>query len=210
MIPRLLSPLLRYRGAVEQLGPPFLVLCAIALPCWVIFRRYRRRASGLPLSSRRELLLVLAVVYFIGIVTVTLAPTHASRARAAALRAEPAASIELQPNLASLTCSASRASVSHNRAFCMDNAVGNVVLFFPLGVLLPLVWRRLRIWQGLMIALVLSSSIELAQYLTSGWGTNRSADVNDVILNTVGACLGLAVVSLLRFLQEMRSSDPRA
>jgi hypothetical protein len=110
MIPRLLSPLLRYRGAVEQLGPPFLVLCAIALPCWVIFRRYRRRASGLPLSSRRELLLVLAVVYFIGIVTVTLAPTHASRARAAALRAEPAASIELQPNLASLTCSASRAS----------------------------------------------------------------------------------------------------
>ena len=118
-----------------------------------------------------------------------------------------AAGIELQPTLASLTCaSGSRASVSHDRRFCIDNAAGNVLLFFPLGMLLLLVWRRLRTWHGVMIAIVLSSSIEFAQYVTRAWGSNRSADVNDIILNGVGACLGLAVVSLLRWRQGTRKS----
>jgi glycopeptide antibiotics resistance protein len=205
MIPRILYPFLRYRGAVEQLGPPFLVLCAIALPCWWAYRRNRARA-GRPLSSRREILLLTALVYLLGLATLTLAPAHASNARAAQLRAQPAAGIELQPNMASLTCSpGNRASVSNNRAFCRDNAAGNILLFIPLGVLLPLVFRRLRFWQGMLIAIALSCSIELAQYFTRAWGSNRSADVNDVILNSVGALLGLAIVYLPRLRQGARA-----
>jgi glycopeptide antibiotics resistance protein len=211
MFSRFLYPFLRYRGAIEQLGPPFLVLCVIALPCWVVFRRYRLRTSGHALSSRREILLLTALVYLLGLATVTLAPTHASRARMAQLRAEPTVGIELHPNLASLTCSsANLPSSSGARAFCMDNAAGNVLLFFPLGILLPLVWGRLRFWRGMLIAIALSSSIELAQYFTRAWGSNRSADVNDVILNGLGACLGLALVYLLRLRQGTRPSAPRA
>jgi glycopeptide antibiotics resistance protein len=210
MVPRFLYPLLRYRGAVEQLGPPFLILCAIALPCWAIFRRYRLRATGQPLSRRREILLLTAVVYLLGLAMLTLAPTHASRARTAQLRTDASAGIELVPNLSSLTCSsANRASVSNNRGFCKDNAAGNVLLFVPLGILLPLVFRRLRFWQGMLIAIALSSSIELAQYFSRAWGSNRSADVNDVILNSLGACLGLAAVSLLRLRQGTSRSIPR-
>ena len=203
MYPRILYPFLRYRGAVEQLGPTFLALCLMALPCWLFYRRYRMR-SARPLSARRQLLLATFIVYLLGLATITLAPTHASRARQAQLRAEPTAGIELQPNLASLTCSAERRpSVSSNREFCMDNAAGNVLLFLPLGVFLPLVWGRLRFWQGMLIAVALSSSIELLQYLSRSWGGNRSADVNDVILNSLGACLGLLLVSLVP-----RSSAP--
>jgi len=71
------------------------------------------------------------------------------------------------------------------------------MLFFPLGFLLPLVWRRLRFWRVLQIAIAVSVSIEIVQYLSQAWG-NRTADVNDVVLNVLGAFLGLAVVSLLR------------
>ena len=205
MVPRILYPLLRYRGAVEQLGPPFLIICAIAIPCWVVYRRRRLRASGHPRSRGREILLLIALVYFIGLATVTLAPTHASNARRAELRSEPTAGIEFHPNMAALTCSANRATVSRNRGFCMDNAAGNVVLFIPLGVLLPLVFTRLRIWQGVLIAMALSCSIELTQYFTRAWGSNRSADVNDVILNTVGACVGLACVAVWRLRQGARA-----
>jgi glycopeptide antibiotics resistance protein len=206
MYPRILYPFLRYRGAVAELGPPFLVLCLIAIPGWLLYRRHRIR-SGRPLSARRQLLLFTFVVYLLGVATLTLAPRHASRARAAQLLAEPTASIELQPNLAALTCSSERrAGVSGNHAFCVDNAAGNVLLFFPLGVLLPLVFRRLQFWQGMLIAVALSSSIELAQYFTRAWGSNRSADVNDVILNSLGACVGLAMVALLRV---MRPAVPR-
>jgi glycopeptide antibiotics resistance protein len=72
------------------------------------------------------------------------------------------------------------------------------VLFFPLGIFLPLVSRHLRFWRGIEIAIALSFSIELLQYLSSAWGSYRSADVNDVILNVLGASLGLALMSLLR------------
>jgi glycopeptide antibiotics resistance protein len=83
------------------------------------------------------------------------------------------------------------------------------MLFFPLGILLPLVWRRLRFWSGIQIAIALSSSIELFQYLSRTW-INRTADVNDVILNGLGASLGLALVFLLRLRRGTRPAVPRA
>jgi glycopeptide antibiotics resistance protein len=114
------------------------------------------------------------------------------------LAAEATVGIELHPNLASLTCSSAILPTgSKARFFCMYNAAGNVLLFFPLGILLPLVWRRLRFWRGMQIAIAVSCSIELVQYLSRA-RVHRTADVNDVILNVLGASLGLALVFLLR------------
>lgn len=184
----------KYRGSFEQIGVPFLLLGAIAIPCWLLFRLYRSRRTGRPPSIGREILLLTAVVYLLGLAAVTLTPNRNSR-----LRAEASAGVDLRPNLASLTCSSTSASSASNaRAFCMQNAAGNVALFFPLGLLIPLVWGRLRFWRGVQIAFALSIGIELVQYSSRAWGSYRSADVNDVILNGLGACLGLAVVFLLR------------
>ena len=201
MIPRFLFPLLPYRSYAF----PFLVLSAIAVPCWLFFRLYRLRTSGHRVSFHREFLLLTFVVYLSGLAVATLIPNHNSR-----LAAEAAMGIDLHPNLASLTCSSAilpRGSTA--RAFCVHNARGNVMLFFPLGILIPLVWRRLRFWRGIQIAVALSISIEIVQYLSRAW-SNRSIDVNDVILNVVGACLGLVLVSLLRLLQGTRPAVSRA
>jgi glycopeptide antibiotics resistance protein len=190
----------KYRGLYRQVGFPFLILSVIALPCWLVFRLYRLRTLGHPLSARREILLLTVVVYLLCLATLTLTSNRGSR-----LRAEPTAGIELHPNLASLTCSSAILPRAPNaRTFCVQNAAGNVLLFFPLGILLPLVWRQLRFWRGIQIAIALSISIELVQYL-SGY---RSADVNDVILNVLGAFLSLVLVYLLR--QGTRSAVPRA
>ena len=76
----------------------------------------------------------------------------------------------------------------------------NVVMFMPLGVLLPLLWpatgsvRRLAAW-----ALALSCVIEATQFV--GWvtlGNFRTVDVNDLISNTAGALLGLVVLRRVR------------
>ena len=192
----------KYRGLYRQVGVPFLILSAIALPCWLVFRLYRLRTLGHPLSARREILLLTVVVYLLCLATLTLTTNRSSR-----LRAETTAGIELHPNLASLTCSSAMLPKAPNaRMFCVQNAAGNVLLFFPLGILLPLVWRHLRFWRGIQIAIGLSISIELVQYLSS----YRSADVNDVILNVLGVCLGLVLVYLLRLRQGTRSAVPRA
>jgi len=189
MFRHLLYPFLPYRSFFS----PFLILSAIAVPCWLIFRLYRLRTPGHRPSFRREILLLTFVVYFCGLATATLIPNHNSRSAA-----EAAVGIDLHPNLASLTCSsATLPRGSTARAFCLHNARGNVMLFFPLGILIPLVWKRLRFWSGIQIAIALSCSIELVQYLSRAW-SNRNADVNDVVLNVSGACLGLAIVFLLR------------
>ncbi len=194
MIPKFLFPFLPYRSFFF----PFLVLSAIAVPCWLVFRLYRLRTPGHRLSSRREILLLTFVVYLSGLATATLIPNHNSR-----VAAEAAMGIDLRPNLASLTCSsATLPRGSTARAFCVHNAKGNVMLFFPLGILIPLVWRRLSFWRGVQIAIAVSVSIELVQYLSMAW-SNRAADVNDVILNVLGASLGLAIVFLLRSLRGM-------
>ena len=202
MFRHLLYPFLPYRS----LAFPFLVLSAIAIPCWLVFRLYRLRTPGNGLSFHREILLLTFVVYLSGLAAATLLPNHNSRSAA-----QSAMGIDLRPNLTSLTCSSAilpRNSTA--RGFCVHNARGNVMLFFPLGILIPLVWRRLTFWNGIQIAIALSISIELVQYFSRAWGSNRSADVNDVILNGVGAFLGLALVFLLRLRRGTRPAVPRA
>jgi glycopeptide antibiotics resistance protein len=202
MLRQLLYLFLPYRSFLV----PILVLSLIVVPCWMVVRLYRHRTRGQPLSFRREILLLTFVVYLSALAAATLTPNRSSR-----LVADGTGGIELHPNLASLTCSsANLPRDSTARAFCVHNARGNVMLFFPLGILIPLVWRRLRFWRGLQIAIALSCSIELAQYLSSAWGSYRAADVNDVILNVFGASLGLALVSLLRLRQSPRPAVSRA
>ena len=201
MLRQLLYPFLVYRSVAF----PFLVLSAVAVPCWLVFRLYRLRTPGHRLSFYREILLLTVVLYLSGLAAATLTPNHNSR-----LGAEATVGIELHPNLASLTCtSPSLPRGSTARAFCVRNARGNALLFVPLGILLPLVWRRLRFWRGLQIAIAVSCSIELVQYLSKAW-VHRTADVNDLILNVFGASLGLALVFLLRLRPGTRHAVPRA
>ena len=195
-VPRILYPFLPYRSMIF----PFLVLSGIVASCWLIFRLYRRRTRGQQVSFAREILLLIFVVYLAGLASATLTPNRSSRMRAAGT-----GGIELRPNLASLTCSPSYfPEGSSGRGFCVRNAQGNVALFFPLGILIPLVWRRVRFWKGLLIAIAVSISIELVQYMSSALGSYRAVDVNDVILNVFGALMGLALVSLLRLVRRPR------
>src|SRR4026207_807053 len=79
---------------------PFLVLSAIAIACWLVFRLYRRRTPGHRHSFYHEILRLTLVVYIVGLAVATLTPNRSSR-----LRAEGRGGIEVRPNLASLTCS---------------------------------------------------------------------------------------------------------
>lgn len=69
----------------------------------------------------------------------------------------------------------------------------NVVMFVPLGLLLPLL-LPIRSWGGaLRWAALLSLSIESSQFVTDLLlGANRTADVNDVLANSMGGLVGYA------------------
>lgn len=200
MLRNLLYPFLLYRSVLQ----PTVILSLLVVPCWLVLRLYRVRSSARRSSFGHEFLLLTFVVYLCGLAAATLNPNDRARMRTPAMPG-----LELRPKLTTLACtSPNLPKGSRARFFCMYNSTGNVLLFFPLGILLPPIGRRLRFWNVILIAIALSSGIELLQYISRMWGSYRLADINDVILNTLGACAGLAVVSVLRLL--LRSSTSLA
>ena len=182
---------LAYRSLIR----PFLVVSAILVPCWLLFRWFRSRGGGRSVSVGREALLLVFVVYLGCLAAATLEPNYHPR-----FRIEDTTGIEFRPDLLTLTCSPAFAPAGSSvPAFCGYNAKGNLLLFLPLGLLVPLIWKRLSMWKGILVAIGLSVAIEILQLFSRSWGSYRATDINDVLLNVFGAFIGLAIVFLLRF-----------
>lgn len=66
------------------------------------------------------------------------------------------------------------------------NACLNILLFVPLGVLLPMLWDKYsNLKSTLLVALCMTAGIELTQIFTY-----RATDVNDLLTNVSGAVIG--------------------
>jgi glycopeptide antibiotics resistance protein len=74
------------------------------------------------------------------------------------------------------------------------DAITNVIVFAPLGILIPLLMRRPSWVKVVLTAAALSLTIELLQIVTDGlFGGGHVADVNDFLWNTVGGAVGYAI-----------------
>ncbi len=83
--------------------------------------------------------------------------------------------------------------------FWLRNLFGNLFLLLPLGLLGPIALPVLRRWWLVLpLALLISASIELAQFRIP----DRSADIDDVIVNVTGALLGYLTLSTLRLFRR--------
>jgi glycopeptide antibiotics resistance protein len=90
--------------------------------------------------------------------------------------------------------------------FWIRNALGNLGLLLPLGLLGPIALPALgRWWRIALLALLVSTAIELAQLAVP----DRSADIDDVIVNVAGALLGYAILNATRRLLAPRGSGKR-
>ena len=65
------------------------------------------------------------------------------------------------------------------------NLLGNIILYIPIGFFLSKMRKKKNICFVLLISIAISCSIEILQY-TAG----RSADIDDVILHTIGTTSG--------------------
>ena len=69
----------------------------------------------------------------------------------------------------------------------MLNLAGNVIAFMPFGFILPEVWDQLNRWYTItLLGFLFSLCIEVAQLV----GRVGSFDVDDLLLNTIGALIG--------------------
>ncbi|QDV35871.1 VanZ family protein [Tautonia plasticadhaerens] len=124
---------------------------------------------------RSFLIVVVSTAYLLALVELTLVRFHQDSP---------------EPNLVPMrTVAACCASGGRTMAL---NVAGNLALLAPVGVLLPLARPgRVSTAQVVLAASLLSGAIEAAQFA----GGRRTADVDDLILNTIGA---LAAYTTLR------------
>ncbi len=70
----------------------------------------------------------------------------------------------------------------------------NILLFVPMGIFLPMLYGELdQIGKIAMVGLLVSMSIEIAQMFGTG-----ATDINDLITNTLGACVGYGIYRAVR------------
>lgn len=78
----------------------------------------------------------------------------------------------------------------YNIRLAVVNLFGNILLFIPLGFFLPRLWKALRKWWKTWLStLCIMTAVELAQLFT----LRGTCDVDDLILNLLGAAIGYGI-----------------
>jgi len=183
---------------IIQVGTSILFLAAVTLPVWAAIRLAIHTSKGRenqPLSIARESLLAAFLLYLICLAAVTIMPLPISR-----FRSPSAEALNLIPVLHSVKCLAKKETgVPESVKFCLENILGNVALFFPLGVLLPSVGNRFNAFQKIFAVAVCGSlGIEVTQLISRQMEIYRTVDIDDVLLNTIGAILGYICYAVVR------------
>lgn len=79
------------------------------------------------------------------------------------------------------------------RYLAISNLFGNIVIFIPLGIFLPLIFKKLNKFLLFFITVtIIPIVIEFIQFFTK-LGT---ADIDDVILNILGSLIGYSIFKL--------------
>ena len=77
------------------------------------------------------------------------------------------------------------------------NLVGNIAAFMPMGFLLPIVFNKLyRLRKVIYLSFIASLMIEAMQYLLRV----GASDIEDIILNVLGAVLGYWIMRYVRLI----------
>jgi hypothetical protein len=169
----------------QTISKSWIALAALAGLCACAFGvllRLRLRAGAEARSAAVESLVDVAAGASIAFVLVlTFAPTGQYQAR----------QVHLLPISDLFQTAASRGVLD-----ALAQSGGNVALFVPVGLLVPLRWPRLDHWRNAVAAAALfSAAIEVVQFV-AGSGHTTSAD--DVMMNTLGGVVGLALSRAVR------------
>lgn len=85
-------------------------------------------------------------------------------------------------------------SMAHNINDVFLNIIGSIVMFVPLGFLLPLLWKRYRkLARTFSVGFETSMCIELYQLFLI-----KETDIDDIILNTLGIMAGFFIFCCVR------------
>lgn len=141
---------------------PIVILSILS---YIFFRIISRIFNKNKINIRKELLLLLFIVYLLILFNVVTYPVN-----------------EYGKNNLNLFQELFRYKIGSN--LFMQNIVGNILLFIPFGMFLNS-YFKVKKWHLIIITILYSFSIELTQILIG-----RVFDIDDIILNLLGSLIG--------------------
>ena len=152
-----------------------------------------READG---STRSRRIWWCFVSYVILLALLTLAPPPVSQTNGNY-------GTNIVPVIYSLKCFVPNPGQPSTTAFCLRIFTGNVALFVPFGMLVPLVAPKTHsLLRIVASAFAVAVSIELLQYAGRWVGSARWTDVDDVLLNVAGALIGYGLLRVGQYLLQ--------
>ncbi len=86
------------------------------------------------------------------------------------------------------------------------NLAGNIMIFMPFGFLLPIMSRKLRgFFRVTFLGFELSMIVEVVQLISK----TGSCDVDDLILNTIGAMCGFLIYAAIQHKRDVEADRRR-
>lgn len=164
----------------------FIFIVIIILPCYLIIRKPWKH------FEKREVFLAAFWLFILGLLSLVLEgsyETPMNMIRSAYTRIFTGEKINIVPFRTIKTF----LNDSAGEIFWI-NIVGNIVMFLPWGFGIVLLWKKNQtIWRVIELSFLLTAFIEINQLFI-----DRSVDVDDLILNFIGGCIGALLYFLIR------------
>ena len=181
---------------MNPLFKSIIFLIAVTLPFWIaarikIYFSRKKRNEQAPIKT--EFILTTFFVYLIFVAAITVIPTQMSR-----FIKPNFDDLNFIPILNSIKCFLpDETGKPRMSVLCHHNIIGNILLFIPLGILLSFAITKFHSLKRILVfAFCLSLSIESIQFFSRFLGNFRVVDIDDILLNTLGACIGFLVLCL--------------
>ena len=174
-------------------------LLILGIPIWILIRSiivYFNKRKGYRISLKRESLLFVFYVYVLCVISITLFPLYITD------RYNVILSANLIPVVGTIKGVVNSINDPYMRnymiKFWVRNIGGNTVLLLPMGIFLPLIWSKFRrAGKVTLFAFLFSLTIEVLQLLSCYLGNmGRAFDIDDILLNTLGAFIGITLYTL--------------
>ncbi|QAA32462.1 VanZ family protein [Clostridium manihotivorum] len=174
------------------IGVPILIVTEIL--------RYKKcKKRNRKFFNIREFLIILLSIYIITVISVTLLPFRSWGAHS------PEANLIPVFNTLKDMSNIPQNMKVFMIKFWLVNILVNLLLLTPLAIIVPLVFKRFRSSKAtVLLGFIVTLSIEVLQYLSAFIGSARSFDIDDIILNTLGAAIGFYFYRFItkRFIQS--------
>jgi glycopeptide antibiotics resistance protein len=185
-LPVLLRTILAYLEQMAVLAVPGVLGYFVFLPG----RHQRLREKGLRSGFVREVGIALFVMTVCSILAVTLRPPGGWGA-SLPVRTHIWENVNLTP-LRMIRVYQAYLRLGYEVDFII-NLLGNILVFAPLGIFPALLFRKASWWRSMLVGGGISLFVECVQYFLM-----RQSDVDDVLLNTLGALVGYWIFLILR------------